>query len=187
MVADAAVDIATTTGLESISMSKLAQATGASASGILTVFPDREAVQVATVERAVDIFIREVITPAWTQPAGAVRLGHIVDNWFDYLRREVFPGGCFLVATSVEYGARTGPVAEAVHAMKRSWVELLEAELRATARTTEPSDADVRRRAFELEAFMTAANIRYRMDRDADEVALAQQACRDAISAWAAG
>ncbi|WP_278256146.1 hypothetical protein [Nocardioides convexus] len=69
-----------------------------------------------------------MIAPAWPAAAGAPRLHALLAQWVAYLRAEVFPGGCFVASTSAEYGHRTGRVADAVRALKREWLDLLERE-----------------------------------------------------------
>ncbi|MGZ4475674.1 MAG: TetR/AcrR family transcriptional regulator, partial [Nocardioides sp.] len=64
-VARAAADLATMAGLDSISVGQLATATGVSKSGILTVFPNREAIQLAAVAEARRVYVDAVIRPAW--------------------------------------------------------------------------------------------------------------------------
>lgn len=179
--ATAAAEMATLTGLDSISVSKLAKATGGSASGILTVFENREAIQLAAVNRARDLFVAEVITPAWSTKPGVDRLSHILENWFEYVERRVFPGGCFLVATSVEYGAQDGPVADEVRRLKQTWITLIEGELRVGRRKSKRTDELVEATAFKLDAYLTAANIRLQLAADPGGMAIARKACRELL------
>ncbi|UMG93260.1 TetR/AcrR family transcriptional regulator [Nocardioides sp. TF02-7] len=73
-VAREAAMIATVSGLDSISVGGLAERTGVSKSGIMTVFGSREAIQVAAVAQARRIYQEHVIGPAWERPAGRDRL-----------------------------------------------------------------------------------------------------------------
>lgn len=175
-VARAAADVATTHGLDSISVGALAAATGVSKSGILTVFDSREAIQVAAVAEARAIYRESVIAPAWGKPAGRARLRAIVDAWIGYLRADVFPGGCFLAATSSEYGHRDGPVADAVRRLKREWLDLLEADL-CVAGSTSPA-----RDAFAIDAFLNAGNVRYQLFGDDAELVCARDLARRVIA-----
>jgi AcrR family transcriptional regulator len=149
-----AAEIATTHGLDSITVGSLAAATGLSKSGILTVFGNREAIQVAAVREARQIYRETVIAPAWGAEPGRPRLCALIDSWINYLRTRVFPGGCFVAATTVEYGHRQGPVAEAVRRLKREWLDLLESELIAAGSPDPATDA------FCIDAFLTAGNTR---------------------------
>lgn len=149
-----AAEIATTHGLDSITVGSLAKATGVSKSGILTVFGTREAIQLAAVVEARTIYLETVVAPAWHHEPGRPRLRALLDHWVAYLRAGVFPGGCFIVASTAEYGRREGSVADAVRELKREWLDLLESELRAA------SVADPAGDAFRIDAFLCAANVR---------------------------
>jgi len=153
-VARAAADLATLGGLDAISVGQLATATGLSKSGILTVFPHREAIQLAAVAGAREVYVDAVIRPAFAAARGRPRLRALLDAWVDYLRAGTFPGGCFIAAASVEYGHRRGPVADAVRDLKRAWLDVLEAEL------TEAGSADPQQDAFRIDAFLEAGNNR---------------------------
>ncbi|GAB2675609.1 TetR/AcrR family transcriptional regulator [Thalassiella azotivora] len=150
--ARAAADVATTTGLDSITVGSLAAATGLSKSGILTVFADRQQIQVAAVAEARRVYRDAVIAPAWTAAPGRARLIALVDSWVRYLRDRVFPGGCFVAATTVEFGHRDGPVADAVRRLKREWLDLLEAELVVAGSADPVTDA------WRVDAYLAAAN-----------------------------
>ena len=152
--------IATISGLDSITVGSLSERTGISKSGILTVFGSREAIQVAAVAEARRIYQEQVLAPIWSEPAGGPRLRALLRSWVDYLEAGIFPGGCFIAATSVEYGHRTGPVADAVRRLKREWLDLLEKELTAAGSTTPEDDA------FRIDAYLTAGNTLDQLDGD---------------------
>ena len=121
------------------------------------MFASREAIQVAAVAQARVVYREAVILPAWRSEPGRPRLRALVDSWIAYLRAAVFPGGCFLAATSSEYGHRDGPVADAVRRLKREWLDLLQKEF-AVAGSSSPVDD-----AFALDAFLNAGNVRYQL------------------------
>ena len=151
-VARKAADIATTHGLDSITVGSLAAQTGVSKSGILTVFGNREAIQVAAVNEAAQVYREAVIAPALAAEPGKERLRALIDAWVAYLKASTFPGGCFVAATTVEYGRRDGPVADAVRRLKRQWLDFLAAEL-AIANSDDPFGD-----AFRIDAFLNAGN-----------------------------
>ncbi len=124
MATRAAMD-ATLWGLERTTLGELAARTGVSKSGILTAFGSREGVLEATVAAAREIYLTEVLGPTAGSPAGAARLHAVVDAWLSYAKRHVFPGGCFLVTTGVEYAGQNGVVADRVRAFKREWLDFL--------------------------------------------------------------
>jgi hypothetical protein len=95
-----AADLATVGGLETVTVGRLATGTSLSKSGILTVFGNREAIQLAAVAEARRVYVDHVIRPAWRREPGLSRLRGISDHWFAYVTDRVLPGGCFLLATS---------------------------------------------------------------------------------------
>ena len=56
--------------------------------------------QVATVEAARSIFIREVIRPSFEGEHGLVDLGHLCEYGLGYVGSGVFRGGCFFEAVA---------------------------------------------------------------------------------------
>ena len=93
--------IATVSGLDSITVGWLSERTGVSKSGILTVFGSREAIQVAAVAEARRIYQEHVVGAGLVGAGGRPRLRALLRSWVDYLKAGVFPGGCFIAATSV--------------------------------------------------------------------------------------
>lgn len=181
----AAAEIATLTGLESISMSSLSARTGLSKSGILTVFESREAIQLAAVADVRSMTIAELISPAWNKEPGTERLTQFIRNWFDYVKGRSFPGGCFLAAVSAEYAGQTGPVADAIREFKQSWIQLIESELAVGRESNERTRQMVHVNAFRLDAYMLAGNSRFQLFDDVKELNLALAECLRLIENWA--
>jgi AcrR family transcriptional regulator len=167
--------VATVSGLDAITVGGLAAGTGLSKSGILTVFPNREAIQLAAVAEARQIYVDTVVRPAWGAQPGRERLLALLDRWVDYVRAETFPGGCFLANTSVEFGRREGAVADAVRALKSEWLDLLEREL-ATAGVDDPQET-----AFRIDAYLDAANTRRQLFGDESAVERARRLAEDVL------
>lgn len=180
-VAFSAANIATVTGLDSISMSKLSADTSMSKSGILTVYPTREAIQLAAIAEARKVFAQHVIEPASASAAGTARLRKIVDNWFAFVEGDTFTGGAFDVATSAEYASQSGVVADAIKDEKRRWIELLESELAVGLPQTAAARKKIHETAFKLDAFMAMGNVRYELIGAADDHALARTLCHQLI------
>lgn len=172
-----AADIATVAGLDSITVGGLATATGVSKSGILTVFGNREAIQLAAVAAARRVYVDTVISPAFAAAPGRPRLRALVESWRAYLLAGTFPGGCFLAAASVEFGHRRGPVADAVREMKRAWLDVLETEF-AQAGAADPKES-----AFRMDAYFEAGNNRRGLFWDDDELERARTLALELIDA----
>lgn len=168
--------VATVDGLDAITVGRLAEQAGVSKSGILTVFGTREAIQVAAVAEARRIYRDTVVAPAWGLAPGAPRLRGLVEAWVEYVRAEVFPGGCFVAVTAVEYGRREGPVADAVRRLKREWLDLLEAELHAAG---SPAPADD---AFRIDAYLDAGNTAHQLWGSTTDLTHIERAARLALA-----
>jgi len=107
-ILDNAARLATVEGLEGLSIARLAEHTGMSKSGLYAHFTSKEELQLATIERAQEIFETEVLRPARTKPDGLRRLWALSDEFLSHLERNVFPGGCFFAAVGAEFDTHPG-------------------------------------------------------------------------------
>ena len=154
-----AVDLASVSGLDGLSIGGLASAVDRSKAGIAGLFGSKEELQLATVAAAAELFQRTVIAPALTAPAGLTRLRALVDAWLDYSENRVFSGGCFFAAATAEYRSRPGAIRDAVAAQMRRWQEFIaEAVSRAVATGELDDGIDPAQVAFEIDALLDAAN-----------------------------
>ena len=134
-IVDAAARLATLEGLEGISISRVANEIGMSKSGLFAHFDSKQDLQLAAIAAAEEIYTAEVVEPAMELPEGLERLELLCERYLSYVKRGVFPGGCFFAATAAEWDSRRGPVRDRVRAVLAGWTELLEANLRAAQRT----------------------------------------------------
>src|SRR4051794_4538555 len=164
-VAVRAAERASIDGLEAVSLGQLAADLGISKSGIQAVYRSKEELQLAAVAAATDIFVQNVVTPALAATGGLARLRAFVESWLAYVERRVFPGGCFMAATVPEFDSRPGPVRDALAEARRSWLGLLEREVRRAYEQGELS-AEVAPDllAFEIDALLTMANTACNID-----------------------
>lgn len=149
-----AVDVGSREGLEALTFGRLASEAAVSKSGLFAHFGGKEQLQLATVEAAREIFVREVIEPAAGAEPGLPRLRATVEAWLSYFRRDVFAGGCFFQAASLEFDGRPGPVRDRVIEIMGEWLALLE----ALARAAGPAVGSPEQLAFELNAIGMATN-----------------------------
>lgn len=158
-ILDRAVELASLEGLEGVTIGRLAGDLRMSKSGVLGHFGSKEALQLDALEVATEVFRAEVWEPAARHEPGLPRLRAICDAWIGYLRRDVFPGGCFLTAAACEFDGRGGPVREAVAKAFSDWLALLAREARTAIEKGElPAERDPRQVAFELNALAMGAN-----------------------------
>jgi len=159
-ILDRAVDLASTEGLEGLTIGRLASELELSKSGLFGHFGSKEELQLSTIEEASRRFIAEVIEPTFTVPEGAARLRALGQSYIDYLERGVFSGGCFFAAASVEFDDRPGPVGDRVRESVAAWMDYLERQARAAG------TADPKLLAFELHALAQGANSAFRLFGD---------------------
>lgn len=165
-----AVDIASLEGLGAVSFGRLATDTGLSKAGVQTLFRTKEALQLAAVAHAREMFIDAVVMPALKAPAGARRLRALLDHWIAYAEAPLFAGGCFRAANLAEYDSRPGPVRDALFRDQQEWTGAIAAELRYAMGTGEIVEQDADLAAFQIDALLCAANTALRVgDTDAPD------------------
>jgi AcrR family transcriptional regulator len=131
MILDAAARLATLEGLEGLSIGRLAGEIGMSKSGLYAHFDSKQQLQLATVGAAEDVFTAEVVAPAMEVPEGLERLNTLCEGFLSYVKRGVFPGGCFFASAAAEWDSRRGPIRDRVRTVIAGWTQLLEANVRA--------------------------------------------------------
>ncbi|MFY9265590.1 MAG: TetR/AcrR family transcriptional regulator [Solirubrobacterales bacterium] len=155
-----AVQIASTDGLEALTIGRLASELGMSKSGLFGHFGSKEELQLATIGAGAEIYARTVIMPAVEKPAGIERLGALAEGFITYLQESVFEGGCFWSSVSAEFDNRPGPVREKIHENIYQWVSIL-AQQAEKAGFEDPDQV-----AFELHAIGQGTNMQYQLFRD---------------------
>lgn len=172
----AAAKLATTKGLDGLSIGDLASEVGMSKSGLYAHFKSKEELELATIDTASDIFGREVLQPALTAPAGTQQLRAVVDSFLAHLERRVFPGGCFFAAVAMELDTRPGVARDRVVEVQGKWLSLL-TQCFLDAQTNGEIDlaADVAQAVFETQAMLLAANLQFVMTNNSASLAQARK------------
>jgi len=172
----AAASLATTEGLEGLSIGHLAAAIGMSKSGLYAHFGSKQELQLATVEEAERIFDEQVVQPALAARPGLAQLAAVCEAYFGYVQRRVFPGGCFFAVTALEMGTRPGPVRERVAAIQSGFAAMLRGFAATALEQHElPAGEDPDRLAFELHAMLLAADAKAVLLDDPAVLDLARQ------------
>jgi AcrR family transcriptional regulator len=158
-ILDAATKLATIEGLAGLSIGRLADEIGMSKSGLYAHFGSKEELQLAAIDKAVEIIGVEVIQPAREADGAFARLESLCEHFLAYLEKPVFPGGCFFASAEAELDTHPGPVREKLVEVMGSWLGLLERRVRQAQEAGEldPSE-DPALLAFELDAFMKMGN-----------------------------
>src|SRR3954449_7767103 len=179
----AAASLATVEGLEGLSIGNLAAATGISKSGLYAHFGSKQELQLATVEEAERILNEEVVRPALAARPGLAQLAAACEAFFSYVQRRVFPGGCFFAATSLEMGARPGPVKDRLAAIQADFTALLRS-FAATAieQRQLPGHENPDLLAFELHAILLGADTKFVLHDDPAALDLARRVVRQRLA-----
>ena len=170
-------------GLEGLSIGRLAGDLGVSKSGLFAHFGSKTDLQLATVDVAREIFIEEVIGGSRTGLRESGGLLSLTDAWLSYMEREVFRGGCFFAAASIEFDSRPGPVRDRIASMMGEWLLALEAAIQDAQDAGElPAVIDSEQLAFEINSIGMGANWAFQLYRDEAAFERAREAIRQRIS-----
>ncbi|MDM4721449.1 TetR/AcrR family transcriptional regulator [Micromonospora sp. WMMA1363] len=163
-VLDAAVVLATEAGLHGLSLGQLADALDVSKSGLFAHWRSKEALQLATVDRAVEQWQERIVDPALRAPRGVRRLLALHEARISFYATGTLPGGCFFANTQFEYNARPGPVRDRLAEVFARWTAFLERLVTEAVDAGElPTDTDATRLAYEIDALGIAAAMRSRL------------------------
>jgi AcrR family transcriptional regulator len=183
-ILEKAVDLASLEGLEGLTIGRLADELKMSKSGLFAHFGSKEELQLATVEAASQRYIAEIFAPALKEPRGYPRLLAICDSWLSYIKRGVFPGGCFFAAASFEFDSRPGAVRDFVRRLMDDWIGALEKAIRMAQdeghldRSVDPAQL-----AFELNSLFFGANFAHYLRNDTLALEKAERAVRTRLEA----
>jgi AcrR family transcriptional regulator len=174
--------LASAEGLAEVSLQRLAGDLGISKSGLFAHFGSKEELQLATVEEAARVFAQEVLKPGLSVPTGIGRLWALCNAHLSYQERNVFAGGCFFEAASVEFDSRPGPVRDAVIEKVRYWSSsLARATKDAQAAGEVKPDVDPEQLAWELGSMVSSANRSHVIDGGSIAFDRARRAIRDRL------
>lgn len=128
-ILDAALGLASSAGLEGLSIGVLAEVMQMSKSGVFAHFGSREELQISVIREYHTRFEDEVFYPAITEPRGLPRLRALFERWVRRVSVEV-DSGCIYISGAVEFDDRPGPVRDALADMVRSWQGALDRAIR---------------------------------------------------------
>lgn len=178
-----AVDLASSQGLEGLTIGMLAQSLGMSKSGLFDHFGSKEELQLAVIDFAREIFMERIVQPALAVSPGLARLKALLAAWVDYIETQTFSGGCFFAAASAEFDGRPGVVRDQLATLMRAWLAALTNEvvvaqsLQQLAAHTIPEQL-----AFELHAYVQEANWAFQLLGQKNAFELARKAIASRLS-----
>ncbi|TMC70192.1 MAG: TetR/AcrR family transcriptional regulator [Chloroflexi bacterium] len=174
--------LASAEGLEAVSLQRLASDLGISKSGLFAHFGSKEELQLATVEEAGRVFTEEVLRPGLKAAAGLGRIWAMCNSYLSYLRRAVFPGGCFFEAALAEFDSKPGRVRDAVVERRGYWVASLARAVREAKTAGDiQSEVDSDQVAWELSCLLVGANASFVQDGGNVGMERARRAIRERL------
>jgi AcrR family transcriptional regulator len=180
-----AAHIASVSGLEDMSIGKLAEATGLSKSGLFAHFNSKEKLQIQVVHWVEEMFTREVLRPAFKKSRGIPRIEAIYGNWKKWIDGDALPGGCIMIASSAEFDDRPGIVRDEIVKMMNGLLETLAraAGIAIGVGDFRP-DTDPMQFAFEFESILHGYHLLQRLLNDPNAVRRSDIAMERLLSAY---
>jgi AcrR family transcriptional regulator len=158
-ILDAATRLATTHGLEELSIGQLAQHIGMSKSGLYAHFKSKEELELATIDAAAEIFENEVVRHVAEGLRGVARVMALSEAFLAHLARRVYPGGCFFATVAAQLAPRPSRARDRVSRLQGEWVAQFLGALRQACDDGEIEPAaDLDQLAFEITAMLFRAN-----------------------------
>lgn len=160
-----ALKIAAREGLSALTIGRLAKELQMSKSGLFAHFRSKQALELATIEKARDVFADSVLRPAPTNGRGIEHLWKLCDLWLLHVERHVFSGAYFFTGAIFEYANRPEPVAKAINHATREWLDTLATAV-ADAQEQREMVRDMRteRIALELNGRLLGAHCAYLLE-----------------------
>lgn len=175
-------DLASTVGVEGLTIGRLAEEVGMSKGGVYGHFGSKEELKEETIDAAVDRFRRAVIEPADSAAPGLERAWALVHGWIDSIEDELFAGGCFFYHTGAELDDRPGPARERLAGAMERWLGLLEEQLEIARRAGELSEGDPEELVFRIHGHVLRAAWAARLLDDPTAFGQARDAVEEALA-----
>ena len=158
----AAVQQASESGFESLTIGSLAEKTGLSKSGLFAHFGSKLELQIAALDEASRLFTEGVMMPAMKAPRGLKRVQAIFDGWIHWPQRASLPGGCPIDAATREYQHQPGTMRDAIVDRQRTLGREIGKAVKMAVETGElRADTDCSQVTFEMFGIILAS---YRTD-----------------------
>ncbi len=152
-----AAETASLGGVARLNLQPLADRVGMTKSGLYAHFGSKQALQLATLEYATELFQAIVVAPAKTEAAGLPRLAGIYERWLGWPANAGLPGQCPFLAAAVEFDEGEGPLRERLTRLFRDFRGVIEQLAASAVRHGHlPASTDAAQFAHELLALRYA-------------------------------
>ena len=160
-----ALDLASTVGIEGLSIGELPKATEMSKSGLFAHFDSKEDLQLEVLRTGSAHFIETVVAPALREPRGEPRVKALFDRWLAW--ETLRTGGCPFMAATFELDDRPGKVRDALEVTQREWINTLTKAIRiAMDEGHFHAEIDADQLAYEIYGVFMAFHLYHRLLRD---------------------
>jgi AcrR family transcriptional regulator len=170
-ILDAGLDLLSASGFAGVTIGVLANHVGMSKSGLFAHFKSKEDIDIALLERMVDVAHKHVVVPAMRAQEGLSRLTALVENWFGWSTKAGLVGGCPAAAGMFELDDVEGRVREKLLELEKQWNEMLKQFIAESIATGDlRQDLDIDQFIWELMGFYLNhhASRRFMRNRDAN-------------------
>ena len=170
-ILDAGLDLLSASGFAGVTIGVLANHVGMSKSGLFAHFKSKEDIDIALLERMVDVGREHVVVPAMRAQEGLSRLTALVENWFGWSTKAGLVGGCPAAAGMFELDDVEGPVRDKLLELEKQWDKILKQFIVESIATGDlRQDLDIDQFIWELMGFYLNhhASRRFMRNRDAN-------------------
>lgn len=176
-IVEASLEIASTQGLEGLTIGAIAERMAMSKSGVFAHFGSREDLQIAVLKEYETQFLQSVLFPCLKEPRGLPRLRAIFYRWVDRIGKEI-DSGCIYISGATEYDDRPGAVRDVLVKMLKDWQKELH---RAVSQSIEQqhlcaNKASADQLVFEMVGMILAAHQQGRLMGDLQSTKRAKEA-----------
>lgn len=150
-ILNAAFEMASQEGLESLTIGELAKRVGMSKSGLFAHFNSRANLQAAVVMYAGECFAARIIEPCReaSHPSIEAKIRHMLDNWLTW--NDSFQGSCMFLDAWRESHNDDDPMQQALEGTIKTWLNYLRIQFEKGIETGEfHDDLDCWQTVYEL-------------------------------------
>jgi len=177
-----AMDLASSVGVEGLSLGELAKATAMSKSGLFAHFDSKEHLQVEVLAAAADHFVETVVVPALREPRGEPRVRALFERWMAW--ETLRTGGCPFLAAAFELDDRPGSARETLVRTQTDWKATLTKAIRIGVEEGHfRTDLDAAQLAFEVFGVFMSFHLHHRLLHDPKAHARATEALESLLDA----
>lgn len=163
-ILDTALRVASTHGLEGLTVGELASTLDISKSGLFAHFGSKENLQLEVLAAAAERFTQAVFVPSIRVARGEPRVRALFERWLAWGDSEDMPGGCLFISSAFELDDRPGVLRDALVKTHRDLMDALGHAARLGVEEGHfRKDLDVAQFAFEMYSVVLGHHLHARL------------------------